>query len=104
MPTERWLFRNLHPDVERSYRRAIGLRRRHPWLVDAQIELTQVEDARVVVRARARQGGNTLHLSLNLTDDPMPLPAGSRREDRVLEAEPATDRSIVAPHGWAVTG
>jgi glycosidase len=104
MPTERGLFHNLHPDVERSYRRAIGLRRRHPWLVDAVIDLAQVENARVVVRARARHGQDTLNLGLNLTDDPMPLPPGSRVLESSPEGEPATDRLVVAPHGWAVTG
>ena len=104
MPTERGLLHNLHPDVERSYRRAIGLRRRHPWLVDARIDLVEVEEARVVVRARARHGEDSLNLALNLTDDPMPLPAGSRVLASVQEAEPATDHPVVAPHGWAVTG
>ena len=42
-----------HPEVEQVYRRVIGLRRRHPWLVDAVIETEQVDNARLVVRSQA---------------------------------------------------
>ena len=60
MPKERWLFTHSHPEVEQVYRRVIGLRRRNPWLVDAVIETEQVENARLVVRARARHGDAVL--------------------------------------------
>ena len=52
MPKERWLFTHSHPEVEQTYRRVIGLRRRNPWLVDAMIETEQVDNARIVIRAR----------------------------------------------------
>jgi cyclomaltodextrinase / maltogenic alpha-amylase / neopullulanase len=98
MPKERWLFTHSHPEVERIYRRVIGLRRRNPWLVDAMIKTEQVENARIVIRARARHGEQSLALILNLAGEPFPL------ADRaaVLEAEPQLADLAVASHGWAV--
>ena len=98
MPNQRWLFTHSHPEVEQVYRRMIGLRRRHPWLVDAIIETEQVENARVVIRSRARHGEETLALALNLADVSLPLPDGAG----VLEAEPAVAGGAIPPHGWAV--
>ena len=62
----------------------IGLRRRNPWLVDAMIETEQVDNARLVIRARARHGEQSLALALNLTGEPFALPDSAE----VLEAEP----------------
>jgi cyclomaltodextrinase len=98
MPSERWLFTHSHPEVEQVYRRMIGLRRRHPWLVDATIETERVDNARLVVRSRARHGGECLVLALNLANEPVEID----RDVEVLEAEPAVGRGMVAPHGWAV--
>jgi glycosidase len=98
MPKERWLFTHSHPEVEQTYRRMIGLRRRNPWLVDAIIETEQVDNAHIVVRARARQGEQSLALALNLAGDPFAIADGAD----VLEAEPTVAGGAVAPHGWAV--
>jgi hypothetical protein len=76
----------------------IGLRRRNPWLLDAMIETEQVDNAHLVVRARARNGEQSLALALNLTGEPLAL--GDSAE--VLEAEPDLADGAVAPHGWAV--
>ena len=76
----------------------IGLRRRNPWLVDAMIETEQVDNARIVIRARARHGEQSLALALNLTDNHLPLADSAE----VLEAEPDVADGAVAPHGWAV--
>jgi cyclomaltodextrinase len=84
--------------VEQAYRRVIGLRRRNPWLVDAMIEIDQVENARIVIRAHARHGGQSLALALNLAGEPFPLTGSAS----VLEAEPDVADRAVAPHGWAV--
>lgn len=83
--------------MEQLYRQLIGLRRRHPWLVDAVIGTEQVAYARIVVRSRARHGDESLLLALNLADEPLPLPAGGQ----VLEAGPAQPDGAVPPHGWA---
>jgi hypothetical protein len=76
----------------------IGLRRRNPWLLDAMIETEQVDNAHLVVRARARNGEQFLALALNLSGEPLAL--GDSAE--VLEAEPDLADGAVAPHGWAV--
>ena len=86
MPKERWLFTHSHPEVEQAYRRVIGLRRRNPWLVDAIIDTEQVENARIVIRSRARHGEESLVLALNLTGEPLEL----ADSEEVLEAEPAS--------------
>ncbi|HSU35985.1 MAG TPA: alpha-amylase family glycosyl hydrolase [Propionibacteriaceae bacterium] len=98
MPDERWLFKHSHPEVEQVYRTMIGLRRRHPWLVDAVIETDQVAHAHIVVRSHARHGDESLTLALNLASKPFALARGAK----VLEAEPAVSDGAVAPHGWAV--
>jgi hypothetical protein len=98
MPKERWLFTHSHPEVEQAYRRVIGLRRRNPWLVDAMIEIKQVDNARLIIQARARHSEQSLALALNLTDKPFVLPDNPE----VLEAEPHFADGAVAPHGWAV--
>ena len=98
MPKERWLFTHSHPEVEQAYRRVIGLRRRNPWLVDAMIEIEQVDNARIILRARARRGEQSLALALNLSGEPLALADSAE----VLEAEPAVADGAVAPHGWAV--
>jgi hypothetical protein len=98
MPKERWLFEHSHPEVEQAYRRMIGFRRRHPWLVDGVIEIELVHKVRIVVRSRARQGEEALALALNLASEPFVL----ADDGEVLEAQPAAARGTVAPHGWAV--
>ena len=98
MPKDRWLFTHSHPEVEQVYRRMIGLRRRNSWLVDAVIETQQVENASLIIRARARHGEQSLALALNLTGEPFALADSVE----VLEAEPAVADGAVAPHGWAV--
>jgi cyclomaltodextrinase / maltogenic alpha-amylase / neopullulanase len=98
MPKERWLFTHSQPELERTYRRVIGLRRRNPWLVDAMIQIEQVDNARLVIRAHARHGEQSLALALNLTGEPLALANSAE----VLEAEPDVADKAVAPHGWAV--
>jgi Domain of unknown function (DUF3459) len=74
------------------------LRRRNPWLVDAMIKTEQVDNARLIVRARARHSEQSLALALNLTGDPLALAESAE----VLEAEPTVAGGAVAPHSWAV--
>jgi len=98
MPKERWLFTHSHPEVEQAYRRVIGMRRRNPWLVDAMIEIKQVDNARLIIQARARHSEESLALALNLTDEPLEL----ADSEEALEAEPHLADRAVAPHGWAI--
>lgn len=97
MPARRGSFDNPHPEVEEVYRRVIGLRRRHPWLVNAVITTEQVSNPHLLVRSRARTGETELLLVLNLSDEWFTRPKGD-----VVEAEPPVGEDGVAPHGWAV--
>lgn len=99
LPAERGLYEAPHPEVEDVYRRVIGLRRRHPWLVDAVLRTEQVANDRLVVRCRERDGDGALTLTLNLADGP----AAPGTDGEVLESQPSTVDGNVAPHGWAVT-
>ena len=93
MPYERGLFDHSHPEVELAYRRMIGLRRRHSWLVDGVVKIELVDKARLVLRSRARHGPESLTLALNLGSTPLVL--GDTPE--VLEAQPAVAGGAVAP-------
>ena len=53
--------------------------------MDAVIEVEHVENARLIIRSRARHGDQSLALALNLADEPLVL-EGSRKR---MEAEPA---------------
>jgi glycosidase len=99
MPYERGLFDHSHPEVELAYRRMIGLRRRHSWLVDGVLKIELVDKARLVVRSRARHGPESLSLALNLGSTPLVLGDPAQQ---VLEGHPAVAGGAVAPHGWAV--
>ena len=90
------------PEVTEVYRRVLGLRRRHPWLVDARVEATEVTNTRAVLVATPRAAGaeeGPLRLVLNLGDDPLPLPDGVD----VREAGVPLDGHALPPHTWAVT-
>ncbi|MEW6866935.1 alpha-amylase family protein [Trueperella pyogenes] len=55
----------------RHYQRLIAARRRHPWLVDARVEVGEKANERLVYRVIAREGGNlgqgSLTVSIDLT-------------------------------------
>ncbi len=81
LPAERGEFSDRHPEVEEVYQRVFGLRRRHPWLVDAVISTEKVANEHLLVHARARRGDEALTLALNLGDEAF---------------------GAVPPHDWAV--
>ena len=99
LPSERWLFANASRDVESTYRQMIGLRRRHPWLVDAIVSTTELADAHVGVQAQARsEPDSRLTLVLNLGVGPYALPSGAT----VVEASaPLLDGGLAADT-WVV--
>lgn len=74
-------------DVFARHQDLIGRRRLHPWLVAAQIEVTHLTNATMVVELRG--DGQRIALGLNASDTPtqLPLGAGSVR---------------VAEHSWAI--
>ncbi|GAA4628509.1 alpha-amylase family protein [Cellulomonas oligotrophica] len=56
--------------VLRAHQQLIGLRRRHPWLVDARTQVVAVENARCTYRSTARDGSDHLDVDLDLTGTP----------------------------------
>ena len=98
-PQARGRFSNPHPEVEAAYRRMLGLRRRHPWLVDAVVTTDQVANDHLLVHAAARrEPGQRLSLVLNLADRPY----AALERGAALEASSPLVEAAVAPHGWAV--
>ena len=98
-PQARGRFSNPHPEVEAAYRRMLGLRRRHPWLVDAVVTTDQVANDHLVVHAAARrEPDQRLSLVLNLADRPY----AALERGAALEASSPLVEAAVAPHGWAV--
>ena len=99
LPAERGAYPNPHPEVEAVYRQVLGLRRRHPWLVDAVTRTEEVADRHLVVRAEDRRTRNLrLALVVNLADEP--YAAGG--VGAVLESSAPLVGGKVPPHGWAV--
>lgn len=49
------------------HQRLIGVRRRHPWLVDAITETVEVSNERLVYRSRARHGDGSITVELETT-------------------------------------
>ena len=91
---------DARPEVTEVHRRVLGLRRRHPWLVDARVEATEVTNTSAVLVATPRATGSQeqpLRLVLNLGDDALALPDGE-----VLEAGRPLDGRTLPPHSWAV--
>lgn len=99
LPAERGLYRAEHPEIERLYRQLIGLRRRHAWLVDAQVATSDVTSEQMLITARARHETQpALILALNLSDESVPLtPVG-----QVIEAGSPVEHGRLPAHSWAV--
>lgn len=93
--------------IFRLYQHLIGLRRRHPWLVDATTAALLVDNTRYVYAAHS--GRDTLIAALNLSDEPMPVVAAELGYDRFLivggtgaPAESVVDEAVAAAHGWLI--
>jgi glycosidase len=95
LPGQRGLFTEPHhPDVEVSYQRMVGLRRRHPWLVDAIVSTAQVANAHLVVHAQGRRQPDR-RLTLALTWPTSRSPSSVNGE--VLEASsPVAETAVPA--------
>ncbi|NQU36369.1 MAG: alpha-amylase [Actinobacteria bacterium] len=84
------------------YEELIGLRRRHRWLHAAHTETVQLTNERFSYRTSA--AGESLEVSLNLTDDPWVIDLSARFE--LLASDPTTALETatltIGPHGWAI--
>ena len=57
----------------RAHQDLIGLRRRHPWLVDARTTALHLENQRIVYRSSATNGSTHLDVEIDLTHSPNAL-------------------------------
>lgn len=57
---------DLGADIHRAHVELIGLRRRHPWLVTAATEATELSNAVYSYRVRAKDGPEHLEITINL--------------------------------------
>jgi cyclomaltodextrinase len=56
--------------IHRAHQDLIGLRRRHPWLTTATTSSVQLENEKYTYRASARDGGEHLDVTIDLTGTP----------------------------------
>ncbi|MBW0105889.1 alpha-amylase family protein [Pseudonocardia sp. KRD291] len=84
------------------HQQLIGLRRRHPWLVDARTTVEHVTDTTMALRSAPRHdGGGGLVLLLSADDEPFRFPDELHGE--VLAEATATDDPLhLAPHTWRI--
>ena len=94
-------------DILNLHRHLIGLRRRHPWLVEARTTALRLDNRGYVYESR--HGDDALIVALNIDDTAMPLPVAELigRPAQVLagaDAPPAEvlSHTEVPPHGWLV--
>ncbi|RZT84323.1 glycosidase [Pseudonocardia sediminis] len=84
------------------HQRLIGLRRRHPWLVDARTTVEHVTDTTIALRSAPREGdGGGLVLLLSVDDAPFRFPDELHGEVQA-EAAPTDDPLLLEPHTWRI--
>jgi cyclomaltodextrinase len=88
-------------DVYSLHRHLIGLRRRHPWLVQATTRAVTLTDTHYVIEVR--HDSSRLYVALNIGDDPCEVHVAA---DAVLagHASGTPGHYWVDGHGWAVLG
>ncbi|MET0965740.1 MAG: alpha-amylase family glycosyl hydrolase [Nakamurella sp.] len=94
----------LAPDgspIYRLHQELIGLRRREPWLVSAELEVLEKANEHLVFRLRS--GSAALTVVLNVDDDAFSVVLAGDGEVLAGELLPTGDSAAtVAGHGWAV--
>lgn len=55
---------------QRAYQELIALRRRHPWLVNAQTETLKIENTKMHYRTTERGGGSSIDVRIDLENSP----------------------------------
>jgi cyclomaltodextrinase len=76
------------------YQRLIGLRRSHPWIVDAVVSTLDISHESMVVVVTGPE--QVIELALNVSDEAVPLPEGE-----IAMASHAGAAEVPA-HGWAI--
>jgi len=87
----------LGAPIMRVHQELIGLRRRHPWLVDGVLETAGVANESLTIRVRERGGDESLVLVLDLGADAVAGPGGE-----LLAGSAGATADRVPPRGWAV--
>lgn len=84
--------------VMELHQRLVAVRRRHPWLVRAEVEVSAVTNETILVTCTGGVAGerHRIALALNVDDTPRPMPEGT------VIAQSGEDLLEVEPHGWAV--
>lgn len=94
-------------DVYRLHQDLIGVRRRHPWLHRARVEVLTCTNTSLVYRAHA-DADDAVLVALSLEDEPVTIEAPGAREVLAGSADlhGPGDGAVVGlpPHGWAVLG
>lgn len=84
------------------HQRLIGLRRRHPWLVDARTTVEHVTDTTMALRSTPRHDdGGGLVLLLSVDDAARRFPDELNGEI-LAEAGPTDDPLLLDPHTWRI--
>jgi glycosidase len=97
MPTDPLDMREGDPTTWSVYQRMISVRRRHPWLSRAHVEIVEVAEEHLLLRATGGEG-EALTLVLNLAERPYPL----EETAHVVEANQLVQHQEIPPHSWAV--
>ncbi len=88
--------------VHRLHQDLIGLRRRHPWLARARLEVLHLDNTAFAFHAVPRAGGPGLVVGLNLADEPFTVPLPAAPVGRLLGSETSGAAERIGPHGWVV--
>ncbi|SDB80938.1 Alpha amylase, catalytic domain [Raineyella antarctica] len=88
----------LGAPILEMYQRLFAVRRRHPWLVRAAIEVGAVTNETILVSCSSEAGGthHEIDVALNVDDTSRPMPSGT------VIAQSGSDLLEIEAHGWAV--
>jgi len=88
--------------VFRLHQDLIGLRRRHPWLVGAGIEVLHLENLAFAYRVQDPEGGASLVVLLNAADRDRTFPLNLEGAKRLLASSEGGRNERVEAHGWSI--
>ncbi|WP_062525957.1 alpha-amylase family protein [Demequina rhizosphaerae] len=87
--------------VLRHHQAMLGLRRRHPWLHGARVEVLEVTNELIVYRCA--DGARALTVALSTSDEPATAALGGTVVAADAMSAPVASAGVrVAPHGWCV--